>query len=300
MRFTALGKFLFFLLGLALIATAVHLYVPADQRPWNRHRGDRTDAPRPDNNTRDQIAKQNAPPEPAAREERPAADSADPWVRIPAGLFRSGRGATQVDLPAFSMQRREVTNAQYASFLEACPRGSACGPRELPSYWEDRAYLVAGAQLPVVFVSWNDAAAYCLWAGARLLTAAEWGEGGARHRRATVPGGRSPRPGRGEHPRYRPSRREALGREADRHLEGRRPALRPRQRTLRRPRNGGKRQRVDLVREPRRTGSAARRRRLVGLVGPFRRPCRPPSPQGPDRPQLEPRVPLREVALMQR
>ncbi|MGE0640998.1 MAG: formylglycine-generating enzyme family protein [Thermoanaerobaculia bacterium] len=174
MRFTALGKFLFFLLGLALIATAVHLYVPADQRPWNRHRGDRTDAPRPDNNTRDQIAKQNAPQESAPREERPAADSADPWVRIPAGLFRSGRGAAQVELPAFSIQRREVTNAQYASFLEACPRGSACGPRELPSYWEDRAYLVAGAQLPVVFVSWNDAAAYCLWAGARLPTAAEW------------------------------------------------------------------------------------------------------------------------------
>lgn len=169
MKFTPLGKLLLFLVGLAILATAVKLYVPKDKLPWPK-KSSRPES-RPDNNTDTQIARQperrEAPPPPPPK-------SNDPWVRIPGGLFASGAEATEIDIPAFSIHRTEVTNGQYAAFLEACPKGSACGPKELPSYWEDKPYVVRFAQLPVVFVSWNEASAYCRWAGGRLPTALEW------------------------------------------------------------------------------------------------------------------------------
>jgi serine/threonine-protein kinase len=169
MKFTPLGKLLLFLVGLAIVATAVKLYVPKEKLPWPKKesRSER----RPDDNTRDQVAKQTEAPR---EESRPAPPSNDPWVRVPGGLFASGPEATEVDIPAFSIHRAEVTNGQYAAYLQACPRGSSCGPRELPSYWEDKAYVAKFAQLPVVFVSWHDASAFCRWAGGRLPTALEW------------------------------------------------------------------------------------------------------------------------------
>lgn len=171
MKFTPLGKLLLFLVGLAIIATAVKLYVPKDKLPWPK-KSSRDETRRPDNNTADQISRQ---PD-RSREESPTArpTASDPWVRVAGGLFASGPEATEVDLPAFSIHRAEVTNGQYAAWLEACPRGSACGPKELPSYWQDKAYLANFAQLPVVFVSWNEASAFCRWAGGRLPTALEW------------------------------------------------------------------------------------------------------------------------------
>jgi serine/threonine-protein kinase len=169
MKFTPLGKLLLFLVGLAIVATAVKLYVPKEKLPWPRKES--REERRPDDNTRDQVAKQTESPR---EEPRPAPPSNDPWVRVPAGLFASGPEATEVDIPAFSIHRAEVTNGQYAAYLQACPRGSSCGPRELPSYWEDKAYVAKFAQLPVVFVSWHDASAFCRWAGGRLPTALEW------------------------------------------------------------------------------------------------------------------------------
>jgi formylglycine-generating enzyme required for sulfatase activity len=173
MKFTPLGKFLLFLVGLAIIATAVRLYVPKDKLPWPKKSERRADEPRrrPDDTTESQVGRQTE----KGREEKPnPAPASDPWARVPAGLFASGPEAAEVDVPAFSIQRSEVTNGEYAAFLEACPLRSACGPKELPSYWEDRTYVAKFPMLPVVFVSWNEAAAYCRWAGARLPTALEW------------------------------------------------------------------------------------------------------------------------------
>ena len=174
MRFTPLGKFLLFLVGLAIIATAVRLYVPKEKLPWpKKTRRVDSERPRPDDTTSSQVARQTeaAKPETSAPAP-PAAQSA--WVRVPAGRFASGPEANDVDLPAFEIQRHEVTNGDYSNFLVQCPRGSACGPRELPSYWEDKSYLSKFPALPVVFVSWQDASAYCKWAGSRLPSALEW------------------------------------------------------------------------------------------------------------------------------
>jgi serine/threonine-protein kinase len=167
MKFTPLGKLLLFLVGLAIIATAVKLYVPKEKLPWPK-RDERRAPARPDDTTPSQVSRQAE-----ERREAPPASN-DPWVRIPAGLFDSGPEASPVDLPAFSIHRSEVTNGQYAAWLTACPQGSACGPRELPTYWNDSAYVTRYSLLPVVFVSWNEASAFCRWAGGRLPTALEW------------------------------------------------------------------------------------------------------------------------------
>jgi len=74
------------------------------------------------------------------------------------------RPAHKVWLDAYYLDAREVTNAQYAKFV------SATGHRP-PYHWSGGQ---GEAELPVFNVSWDDANAYCRWAGKRLPTEAEW------------------------------------------------------------------------------------------------------------------------------
>jgi formylglycine-generating enzyme required for sulfatase activity len=80
-------------------------------------------------------------------------------------IFEDESPQHTVTLDAFWIDQTEVTNAQYAP----CVADGDC--REL-SWAGDATYN--GENYPVVGVSWQDAADYCAWAGARLPTEAEW------------------------------------------------------------------------------------------------------------------------------
>ncbi|MET0399729.1 MAG: SUMF1/EgtB/PvdO family nonheme iron enzyme [Longimicrobiaceae bacterium] len=106
----------------------------------------------------------------AAEREPSAADGA-PAVLVPGGTFTMGDDEEsprrEVFVDSFYIDRFEVTTARYARFL------AATGSLRAPDEWETLT-LPAGGDLPVVGVDWNDADAYCRWAGRRLPTEAEW------------------------------------------------------------------------------------------------------------------------------
>jgi formylglycine-generating enzyme required for sulfatase activity len=101
---------------------------------------------------------------------------------VPAGTFTMGadRGgeedehpAHSVTLPAFYLDRTEVTNAAYAE----CVAAHACPHND--SHIASRSHAGVDAEFtrpnqPVVGVTWTDAHAYCAFRGARLPREAEF------------------------------------------------------------------------------------------------------------------------------
>jgi formylglycine-generating enzyme required for sulfatase activity len=101
------------------------------------------------------------------------------WVRIDAGSFQMGAlTSRKAVLKAFDIGRYPVTVAEYRRFVEDegylnkrwWTLGSFVRWRE-PRSWDNQK---EHPNRPVTGVSWYEAAAYGLWAGARLPSAAEW------------------------------------------------------------------------------------------------------------------------------
>lgn len=95
---------------------------------------------------------------------------------ITAKFFASEQPQHVVYLDAFYIDKYEVTNAQYQKFMQATGHPAPKYWNEVPALGARSDFPVgnANSQHPVVGVSWQDAKAYCEWAGKRLPTEAEW------------------------------------------------------------------------------------------------------------------------------
>ena len=102
-------------------------------------------------------------------------------IRVPAGEFQMGsadgeddeKPVHSVKLDEYLIGKCEVTNAQYRAFVKATGRKHPIQPDDgcgYPDYFGDSKY----DDHPVVGVTWDDAKAYCDWAGMKLPTEAQW------------------------------------------------------------------------------------------------------------------------------
>jgi formylglycine-generating enzyme len=113
-----------------------------------------------------------------------ATDEAE-LVLIPAGEFSMGHNSgydtlpvRRVNLPAFYIDKYEVTNKRYKRFIDATgykvPWSQDPAVAAYVWDWQKRMYPEGKGDDPVVLVSWDDAKAFCTWAGKRIPTEAEW------------------------------------------------------------------------------------------------------------------------------
>ena len=110
-------------------------------------------------------------------------------------LFASELPAHEVQLRAFMIDRTEVTNAAFKAFVDAHPewsRDRLPGDRHNGEYlrtWVGGSYPAGEADLPVTFITWHAASAFCAAAGKRLPVEGEWEFAAGRGQPAEFPWG---------------------------------------------------------------------------------------------------------------
>ncbi len=100
----------------------------------------------------------------------------NPMVLIPAGEFIMGseeggfdeKPPHRVYIDAFEINQFEVTQFYYAEFVRATKHRSPF------SRYLKNIELFNDQNQPVIYVTWEDADAYCRWRGERIPTEAEW------------------------------------------------------------------------------------------------------------------------------
>ena len=193
------------------------------------------------------------------------------WAAIPRAPIRPRADESPrhvVEVAPFRIGRIPVTNAQYAAFVRET------GHRP-PSSWPDGTVPPGQDGVPVTYVSWHDAGAFCAWAGARLPSEAEWEAAATRRRRAPLAVGRRaarPHPGGVRSRDRRPCRRRAAACIGSA-LRGTRPGRQRRRVGRDRVRAlSGCRRRRRAARRPRRLVHPRRRRAaLLGAPAPAAR-----------------------------
>jgi sulfatase modifying factor 1 len=125
------------------------------------------------------------PPSPQPPGPTPLPPAPEGMLPIPEGTFVMGsadghldvRPPVKVLLSPFWIDRTEVTNTLFTEFIAATSYKTDAEQRGSPHTWlaPREGFLAADhPDHPVVFASWNDAAAFCQWSGKRLPTNAEW------------------------------------------------------------------------------------------------------------------------------
>jgi formylglycine-generating enzyme required for sulfatase activity len=101
-------------------------------------------------------------------------------VLVPAGNFLFGEARDPIWLPAFYIDRTEVTNAAYAAFCKAAAHDPPPDfPPDKPDY-------------PVVNVSMADAQEFAAWAGKRIPSGREWEKAARGEKGQAFPWGDQP------------------------------------------------------------------------------------------------------------
>ncbi len=81
--------------------------------------------------------------------------------------FEDEHPAHTVNFPAYYFDKYEVTNADYQASIRSTNR-------KPPPDWQGATHPPGLARWPVASVTWDDADAYCRWAGKRLPSETEW------------------------------------------------------------------------------------------------------------------------------
>ncbi|MEU2426873.1 SUMF1/EgtB/PvdO family nonheme iron enzyme [Streptomyces sp. NPDC007851] len=106
-------------------------------------------------------------------------------VPVAEGIYLAGAEARPTWVAAYLIDVYPTTNADYQRFVSATGHPP-------PQHWPDGECPGSIYDHPVVWVTWNDAAAYAAWAGKTLPTSEQWEKAARGDKGRTYPWGDAP------------------------------------------------------------------------------------------------------------